>query len=479
MAYPAYSMTLAALDRVGSTLTNLNALDLARKEAATQGELRMAQLASERKRIEGQQEMSLAELGARNEQRKADLARHEKERTEDVAARERDYELRKGEVDDIKKQRERTNLMSTPMPLLDAFRTTLEVRGAPKEIIEDRVREEGRRLTKLYGADVLGRSVEPQKYDDWLSGMDDMAHATTLKQLEINSRLGTVGKPGSVSALMKMYEGQAKYLAEQLRDGNVKPDNPDVVRQLREFKRLGWDIFSVPGTRMVDGVPVESTEWSYKFVDPFVAAATREEDRTQELYTTRPWLRIKDSDDEDTVRRKVEATNAMIQDGVFGNVQRENAIDTQYKTNVYTEPTGEKQATVQGNERTPVKTNQQGAGLSSIAPKGTGPNLVRIGEEIPVFAGEVAGAIASGAKATARGAAWTGNALTREPRMEFNYGTPLSLPPVNADSTQTEQRGLLMNPEKPKKDGRQSNAYDPNRMKFASDLLKFVNYREG
>jgi hypothetical protein len=453
-----YSQTLAALDRVGATLQANKALDIARRQAATEGELALTKLGVQKQQMEQGNQIALANIDRQNAAARADAEFRNKQLALDDRRTTLAEDTAKAEQERIKTNEEFERFNSTVAPLGDVYRMVLERQGTPKERIDYLLSNMKRTVDSVNPRAWGGILTTPAQASQVFMKFEDMRNDLALRQM-------SQGKPGAAARTLL---SEAKYFADQYTRGNVDPNDPEVRRQIDEYAQMGVEISHTMGAKNVDGETVQSPVYTVKMVDPDVMLTTR-------------ITRAEDTLAKDYGERFTSLPSAQRMGILQRYLRLDDANDTEGMNQFKTEMGPEKGSYLMNHvsafnpnaqpggasgglnmSRKPPKQEPYGA-LNPVAPKGTGPNLVRVGQEIPPFASEVGSTITGAAKAV-------GGYIFNGPSVEYG-DIPMKLPQLpqlDKDTSRQNQNGTLGLTPKPPRQGQ-------DRMKFANDLLNFVN----
>ena len=473
-----YSQTLQALDRIGATLQANKALDIARRQAATEGELSLAKLGMQKTQMEQGNQIALANLDRQN----ADAAKSE-------AWREKEYQMRLSdrdfERDKYKKELDEKQWMGEAGNFEQLYRASMLKQGMDPKDIAAKI-EGMRRIGSVdpytgaalpreqwYGEQMLNTPTTRQRMYDVLGDLPRMQSAYAAAARAAKAGGGGSGG-GSASERVRLNELRGYFSALNGAKIDANTDS-DAMRQARGIiDQAEMEGFQVTQAAVQDPENPARKIMTYSIIgfNPEIVQAKRHSEYDAYLSANSKKYQNASDSDKALIRAAIDAQggrSALSKAVMALDPEPEEGSFLTRHTSAYNPngapgnyPNGG--LTVQGQSPRQDSTGS----LSPVAPKGTGPNLVRVGQEVPKLAQEGFQVLGNAAK-TAGGYVFSG------PSVEYgdvpvNLPKLPQLPRLDKDTSRQNQNDPLGLTTKPPRQGQ-----GQDRIKFANDLLNFVN----
>ncbi len=279
--YSPYDSSLRALEGLSGAFDRLSNIDLARKNLAAEHELSMKKLDIQRQQTEGQNRLALLTA----EQSAADRAAQRDYQGKQLGFEERRTTLAEEDAEARRAKEEQERFLNEVGPLGKLYETVLKRQG----VVDDKTRENLMRNMRARVESVAGPEgwmmpTTPAKMSDILMDFEKMRNTLALRAISSNNASG--------SAAAKSLLTEARYFANQYTKGNIDPNNPEVQRQIDEYKLAGVEISPVTqqGTNKT-GEPITTRVYTAKLVDPEIAFVTTMQKANQELTEKYPAYR--------------------------------------------------------------------------------------------------------------------------------------------------------------------------------------------
>lgn len=234
--YMPYSQTLQSLDRVGSTLTALNALDLARKNAATEHALNMEKLGLQKQQIEGQNRLALLNAELTGQER----AENRAERAKQLEISQGHLTLAQQEAEERKRrfnaEEEEKRWMNQGGSVEELWRGSMAKQGVPQERIEQTINNFANSDPYGYAKQILASPTIRSKMYDLMDNLDEMIHEERLLQRMSGNTQSASEK--AHAAIVKDYQTKAAYLTRY----GIGPETEMGRSLLAKAQKAGVDL---------------------------------------------------------------------------------------------------------------------------------------------------------------------------------------------------------------------------------------------
>lgn len=301
MAYQPYSQTLQALDKVGSTLQTMKALDITRRQATTEGELRMAQLGLQKQQLEGQNRLALLN---------AELAGQE--RAENRAERAKQLEISQGHLtlaqEEATERKRRFDeeaaekrWMNEGGSVEELWRGSMAKQGVPQERIEQTIQSFANSDPYGYAKRILTSPTIRSKMFDVMDNLDEMIHEERLLQRMSGNTQSASEK--AHAAIVKDYQTKAAYLTRY----GIGPETEMGRSLLAKAQKAGVDLryeivddiretVDPSGSGETIKTPYKKPVWQAQDFDIDVSNLMTKQKKFDEFANKYPWWRDIDID---------------------------------------------------------------------------------------------------------------------------------------------------------------------------------------